>query len=89
MVDNRLLLSQLVLHGLNQSSAAEAIGMNRQTWYVRMLNGNWKRAEMGAIRQLLDLDQKEFEAIFYPDYTPECKGGEEDEDHFGADTGRV
>lgn len=79
MVDNRLLLSQLVLHGLNQSSAAEAIGMNRQTWYVRMLNGNWKRTEMGAIRQLLDLDQREFEAIFYPDYKPECKGGEKDE----------
>ena len=65
MVNTDKLRGLIYERGLNMAKCARLIGMNRMTFYNKMQNGDWRSAEMAALKDVLRMSNEMAIEIFF------------------------
>lgn len=65
MVNTDKLRGLIYERGLTMAKCARLIGMQRTTFYNKMLNGDWRAAEMAALKDVLRMSDEMAIEIFF------------------------
>lgn len=65
MVNTDKLRGLIYERGLTMAKCARLIGMKRMTFYNKMQNGDWRSAEMAALKDVLHMSDEMAIEIFF------------------------